>query len=124
VFDGEANAWPRMKDVRWGQELCRESSHSVPSSVIPLTAPRKRAPPEINHIVPEGSDASTVSRYRVICEVSADDLSQPSTLKRDWFVHAPPQLFFDDSQPCSHPVPACLPFKLENTPGETGCRCE
>jgi hypothetical protein len=59
---------------------CRKLSHPVPGSTIPLTAPRKRATPEIDNIVPEGSEASTVGRYRVICEVPTDDLSQPLTL--------------------------------------------
>jgi hypothetical protein len=105
-----------MKDVGRWQELCRELRHPVPGSVIALAALYERAPPEIDYIVPEGPEASAVGRYRVIREVSANDLSQPLTLERDWFVHAPPQLFFDRSQPCPHPVAAGLPFELEGAP--------
>ena len=102
VFDGEADAGPRMKDVGRWQEFCREFRHPVPGSVIALAALYERAPPEIDYIVPEGPEAFAVGRYRVIREVSANDLSQPLTLERDWFVHAPPQLFFDRSRPCPH----------------------
>ena len=31
-------------------------------------------------------------------------------------MHAPPQLLFDRSQPCPHPVAARLPFELEGAP--------
>jgi len=107
-----------MKDAwRW-QELRREFRHPVPCSVIALAALYKRAPPEINHIVPESPEAFAVSRYCVIREVSADDLSQPLSLYRDRFVHAPPQLLFDRSQPCPHPVPARLPLELKGAPGD------
>jgi hypothetical protein len=105
-----------MTDMGWRQELCREFGHPVPGSAIPLAALRERASPEIDHIVPEGPEAPAVGRHRVIREVSANDLSQPLTLERDWFVHAPPQLFFDCSQPCPHPVAARLPFELESAP--------
>jgi hypothetical protein len=50
----------------------------------------------------------------VIREVPADYLPEPLTLERDRFVHASPQFLFDRSQPCPHPVPACLPLKLED----------
>ncbi len=105
-----------MKDVRWWQELRREFCHPVPCGAISLTSLRKGASPEINHIVPKGPEASAVGRHRVIREVSADDLSKPLPLYRDRFVHAPPQLLFDRSQPCPHPIPARLPFELEGAP--------
>jgi len=100
----------------WRQELCREFGHPAPGGAIPLASLHERASPEIGHIVSEGSKASAVCGYRVIREVSTDDLSEPLTLDRDGFVHAPPQLLFDRSQPCPHPVPARLPLELEGAP--------
>jgi hypothetical protein len=61
----------------WRQELCREFGHPVPCGAISLASLYKRTSPEIGHIVPEGSKASAVCGYRVIREVSADDLSEP-----------------------------------------------
>jgi hypothetical protein len=105
-----------MKDVRWGQVICRDFRHAAPGRAISLAALRKRAPPEIDHIVPEGPEASAVGRHRVIREVSANDLHKPLALNRDRFVHAPPQLLFDRSQPSPHPVTARLALELERAP--------
>jgi hypothetical protein len=102
-----------VKDVGRWQELCREFSHAVPGRTIPLASLHERASPEIDHRVPKGSEASAIGRYRVIREVSADDLLQPLTLERDRLVRAPLQILFDRSQPCAHPVPARLSLKLE-----------
>ncbi len=116
MFDGEANAGPGMKDAGKRQELCREFSYPIPSSAIPLTSLTKRASPEIDCVVPESPEAFAISRNRMICKVSADDLSKPFSLDRYAFVHSPLQLLFDRSQPCPHPISARLPFKLEGAP--------
>ena len=81
VFDGEAKAWPGMTDIWWRQELCREFGHPVPGGTSPLASLQERASPEIGHIVSEDSKASAVCGYRVIREVSADDLSEPLNLE-------------------------------------------
>ena len=67
--------------MRWRQELCRESGHPVPGGTIPLASLHERASPEIGHIVSEDSKASAVCGYRVIREVSVDDLSEPLPLE-------------------------------------------
>jgi hypothetical protein len=100
----------------WRQELCREFGYPAPGGAISLASLHERPSPEIGHIVAEGSKASAVCGYRVIRELSADDLSEPLTLEWDRFVHASPQLLFDRSQPCPHPVSARLPLELEGAP--------
>ena len=51
--------------------------------MVTLTALYKRAPPEVNDIVPEGSKAFAVGWDRVIREVSANHLPQPFSLDRN-----------------------------------------
>ncbi len=99
-----------------GKNLYREFGHPLPCSSVSLTALHERASPEIDHIVPESPEAPAVGRHRVIRKVSANDLPEPLALERDRFVHAPPQLPFDRSQPPPHPVAARLPFELEGAP--------
>jgi hypothetical protein len=75
VFDGEALARPGMKDTGLRQEVRRELGDSVPGGSIPLTPALKRPTPKVLHMVSKRIEPPTVSRYRMVGEVPAHDLS-------------------------------------------------
>src|SRR5690242_5959455 len=62
---------------------------------------------------PEGTQCRIVGRHRVIGEVSADDLRQPSSLLGNGLVHSPSQFLLDLLELCPHAVASRLPSKQE-----------
>ena len=103
-----------MKGTNGWQEVGRKFAHSLPRREIPLTPPPQRATPEDHDVIAKRIHAPTVSWDRVIREVPANHLRQPSALPRDWFVHPPPQLLLDFPESRSHPISGVLPVSMRN----------
>jgi len=88
---------------------------SVPCETIPLTAPPKRLPPEIGHMVQERRERPAVGRDRIIVEVASHDLAQPSSLEANRLMHPSPQLPLDVLKLGPHAVTPGFPLKFEST---------
>ncbi len=61
-------------------------------------------------MVTEGHEGAAVGRHGVVVVVAADHLPQPSSLFRDWLMHAPSQLFLDFLKFRLHAVAPGLSF--------------
>lgn len=79
-----------MKDTRLGEPIVRQLLHAVPREAVFLTAPPKRASPEICHSVPERPKRPAVCRDCKVSEMPENDLPQPFPLFRNWMVHSAP----------------------------------
>src|SRR6266567_1831111 len=113
VCDGKAIARPRMEDNRFRKPGIHQLRHPFPRHPILLAATPQRAPPEVDHMMPEHIQCLTVGRHCVIVEVAADDVPQPLSLFGNWLMHAPPHLLFDHLELRPHAVRSGLPSDLE-----------
>jgi hypothetical protein len=102
-----------VKDSGHGEELARQVVHPVPFLTVLLTAPLKRAPPEVEDMVSEGAGRTVVGRHGEVVEVPRDHLLQPSALLGDGPVHALSQTLLDLLQLRPHAVGSGLPFNQE-----------
>jgi hypothetical protein len=64
VFDGKSLVWPWVEDTRFGKPAVSDLSDALPSGVIFLPAPLERAPPEIDHVIPERRQRAKIGRKR------------------------------------------------------------
>jgi hypothetical protein len=62
VWDGEAHIRPGLKDARLREPVPRYLRDAIPSATVLLTAPPKRAPPDVAHIMPECRQRPDVRR--------------------------------------------------------------
>ena len=112
VFDGEAFAWPRMKDTRHGKPVIRQLGHSRPRHRVFLAPTPKRFMPESDDAVAKGAYGRPVCRDGMIRKKAGDDLSQPISLYRDWFMPLAQHCFLDLLEFRAHAVAPGFP--LEN----------
>ena len=77
VFDGEAIAWPGVKDARFREKVGRQLLDPFPREAILLTASPKRAPPDTGGVESEGPECQKVRWHCVIGKEAGDDLPQP-----------------------------------------------
>src|SRR6266516_1135056 len=113
VCDGEAIARPRVEDDRFRKPVVRQLRHPCPCDPILLAAKPPRAPPEVDHMVPEHVQCPRIGGHCVMVEVAADDVPQPLSLFGNWLMHAPPHLLFDHLELRLHAVSPGLPLDLE-----------
>jgi hypothetical protein len=57
VVDGEAIAWPGMKDAGFGEPIVGQPLNPGPRKAILLAASPKRPPPEARDVGPEAASA-------------------------------------------------------------------
>ena len=88
--DGEANAWPWMKDLRLREKIIGQPCHPLPREAVLLTASPQRARPEAPDMVSEGAECRGISRHGVMRKIAPNDLRQPTPLFGDCLVHSPP----------------------------------
>src|SRR6516225_1341782 len=103
-----------MKDARLGKPVIDQLRHAIPCEPVFLTAPSKRASPEVGHMVPERRKGSAIGGDRIVGKVAGHDLPQPPPLFGDRLMHpAPPKLRLNVLQLAQHAVASGLPLKLE-----------
>ena len=84
VFDGKALLRPRMKDSGRRQPGSRDLLDSVPRHPILLAASPKRAPPQVDDMVPKCPECPRVRRHRVVrARNPSPPPPQPAPLFRD-----------------------------------------
>src|ERR1041384_3548871 len=123
----KANSWIRMENTRRRKPPASQFDHSRPSEIA-LPAPMdQHAPPESDHPRAKCHQTVSVSRYRVVVEVTLDDRPKPFARLRHRFVHPSTQLLLDFQQlgpdPFAHrlalqsvvPVPV-LPADVRESP--------
>jgi hypothetical protein len=116
VFDGEALIRPGMKDTRRGKPAVGQFRQPIPREAVLLAAPPERSAPEVGQVMPERRKRPTICGYRIIGEMTRNDLSQPVTLSWDSLVHSQPQLRLDFLELRPHAVAPGLPLKFEGSP--------
>jgi hypothetical protein len=102
-----------MKDARLGKPVIDQLRHAIPCEPVFLTAPSKRASPEVGHMVPERRKRSAIGWDRVVGKVAGHDLPQPPPLFGDRLMHPAPKLRLNVLQLAQHAVAPGLPLKLE-----------
>src|SRR4051794_35014774 len=102
-----------MKDARLGKLVIDQPCHAIPRETGFLTAPSKRASPEVGHMVPERRKGSAIGRDRIVGKVAGHDLPQPPPLFGDRVMHPAPKLRLDVLQLTQQAVASGLPLKLE-----------
>src|SRR5260370_23810445 len=80
VSDGKALLRPRKKDFRLRKPVISDLLDPLPRDPTVLTASRQRAAPEVDHVMPEGSDRCRVRRHGVIGAIASDNLRHPPPL--------------------------------------------
>jgi len=115
VSDVKAYVWPRMKDARLGKPVIDQPCHAIPREPVFLTAPSKRASPEVGHMVPERRKGSAIGWDRIVGKVAGHDLPQPPPLFGDRLMHPAPKLRLNVLQLAQHAVASGLPLKLESS---------
>jgi hypothetical protein len=95
VSDAEALLRPWMKDFRLREPVISDLLDPLPGDPTSLAASRKRAAPEVNHVMAECSDRCRVGRHGVIGEIASDNLRQPAPLLGDRLVHPPSHFLLD-----------------------------
>src|SRR5260370_30295095 len=93
-----------MKDARLGKPVIDQLRHAVPYEPAFLTAPPKRAPPEVGHMMPKRRKRSAIGWDRVVGKVAGHDLPQPLPLFRDRLMHPAPKLRLNVLQLPHHAV--------------------
>src|SRR5690349_17262879 len=93
-----------MKDAWLGKPVIDQLRHAVPCEPAFLTAPTKRASPEVGHMMPERRERSAIGWNRVVAEVAGHDLPQPLPLFGNGPMHSAPQLHLDVPQLPQHAV--------------------
>src|SRR5258708_36394587 len=83
-----------MEDVRLREPVVRQLLHALPDDWSTLATAVQAPPPLSDHLVAEARERTTVRRHRVIVEVAANHLRQPSCLTWDRLGHAPSQVLF------------------------------
>ena len=102
-----------MKDARLGKPVIDQPCHAIPREPVFLTAPSKRASPEVGHVVPERRKGSAIGWDRILGKVAGHDLPQPPPLFGDRLMHPAPKLRLNVLQLAQHAVASGLPLKLE-----------
>jgi hypothetical protein len=100
----------RIKDARLGKPVI---DHAIPREPVFLTAPSKRASPEVSHMVSERRKGSTIGWDRIVGKVASHDLPQPPPLFGDRLMHPAPKLRLNVLQLAQHAVASGLRLKLE-----------
>src|ERR1700684_1210228 len=111
--DGEADAWPGMKDARLGEIVVGDPLDPVPCRTVFVAAPFEGAPPEIDDVVPESREHPTVRGHCVVVEEARDDLPEPFALFGDGVMPARLQFLLDLLELGLHAVAAGFPLELE-----------
>ena len=96
-----------------GSQSFASRAHTVPGQAVSLAASPKRAPPEVDDMVPERHERPAVCRDRVVGEVARHDLPQPSPLFGDGLVPASPHLLLHVLKFRSQAVAPGLPLEQE-----------
>src|SRR5271166_3523386 len=107
--DGEPHAWPRMKDLRLGEELVGQFRHPRPYQSRSLTASAQPPMPEHNDMISECGQRQAVGRHGVVGEVTGDDLTKPFSRFGDRPVRALSKRLLDFPELRFHAIPARLP---------------
>src|SRR5438105_14700781 len=102
-----------MKDARLGKPVIDQPCHAIPREPVFLTAPSKRASPEVGHMVTERRKGSAVGWDRIVGKVAGDDLPQPPPLFGDRLMHQAPTLRLNVLQLAQHAAVSCPPVKLD-----------
>ena len=84
-----------MEDARHWDPSVRQSTHSRPIQVAPLTATDQNLPPQPGHPKAEYAEAIGIARYRVVVEVALHDRLEPLSGLRHRFMHALPELLLN-----------------------------
>ncbi len=113
VSDGEPHAWPRMKDLRLGEELVGQFRHPRPCQSRSLTASAQPTMPEDDDMISECGQRQAVGRHGVVGEVTGDDLSKPFPRFGDRPVRALSQRLLDLPELRAHAVAPGFPFDEE-----------
>src|SRR5271170_5535864 len=81
VFDGKANARPRVKDARLWEPVVGHLAYPLPGRRVLLAAAPQRPPPKPDDMITERAKRARVGRHVGI--VAGDDQLQPSPLLGD-----------------------------------------
>src|SRR5262249_41738144 len=115
VCDGEARAWPGMKDCWFREPVVCQLRHPLPREPILLTPPPQRASPQVGDVMAEHDQCPGIGMHGMVVEVALYDIPQPFPLRGDRLVHAPPHLLFEHLELRPHAVRTGLPLDLEFT---------
>src|SRR5215472_4228034 len=89
VFDGKANARPRVKDARLWEPVVSHFADPLPGRRVLLAAAPQRPPPKPDDMITEHAKRAKVGRHGVVGIVAGDDQLQPSPLLGDGLQYAP-----------------------------------
>src|ERR1700745_874842 len=102
-----------MKDARLGKPVIDQLRQAIPCESVFLTAPSKRASPEVGYMVPERRKRSAIGWDRVVGKVAGSGPHQPPPVCGDRLMHSAPKLRLNLLQLAQHAVASGLPSKLE-----------
>jgi hypothetical protein len=105
----ETLASKRMEHALNRNPALGKRSKPIPGHAALLTATPKRQPPTPRNLFAELSHAASVTRNRVVVEVSLNDRSEPLASLLNRIVLAGEELLLDLPQLCSHPFARRLP---------------
>src|SRR4029079_4042330 len=94
VCDGKAIARPRMENMRFWKPVIHQLCHPRPRDPILLATTPQRSSPEVDDVMQEHLQCSTIGGHRVVIEVATDHPPQPFPLRGDGPMHAPSQFLF------------------------------
>ena len=113
VVDGEALAWPGVKDLWSGEEVVDQCRHPFPWYFRPLTSPHQRAVPLPCDLSSERRDGPYIGRHGVVVENTYERLLQPFPLFGDWPMHSLSKLRIHFREFCPHAVTSRFPLEEE-----------
>jgi hypothetical protein len=105
----EPLAWEGMEYALNRNPALGKGSEPIPGHAALLTATPKRQPPVPRNLFAKLSHAASVTRYRVVVEVSLNERSEPLASLLNRIVLAGEELLLDLPQLCSHPLARRLP---------------
>src|SRR5271155_3046289 len=109
MFDGEALAWPWMKDARLRQPAVDYPLHPGPGGAVLLASASKRAMPEASYVGAEAAQSGAVGGHGVVVIPADEHLFQPPSLLGDRFMPASSEFLLEGAQFGPPPVTSRLP---------------